>query len=671
MNLAVSDGLWNHRFFLICGGLAPLLLTSTTILAQTQDQFDDEESSASASSSFRLTFDPPEVIRDVTRDIRLNCVFSGRVTSQLKRISRVRLLKKSTSGWAQLAETRWYNMSVRRRHRPAASGAHWVLLKFRWNEARENIFGMYRCDLIGFDKAGNKFTESSAEVELYDVDLTNYLIGMKAEHTREINQLKKKIAYLENELLFQGVEVGSVKEDLVTLETNVDGRLANLSVQDIPGAALNTDLLLLKTDVELANSIIITNKNDIRSCHRELSSLNSSFADQLDQVKDDIEYLESDTAAMFSNLTVGDISGAVSENTVQSITENIALLGGDIYSVNENLSSLTQSLRNDLHTVEKDMVLLQEDVKSIYENASRLSQYITKNSGNISALHETVQSLQGIATSLKQKAVSQQADLDHIEDELDKIDNSITPLRTDLKSVDGVLSRLQKNISSNFRQLSNLQRDLTLTKDNYGLLDGKLSTLSSRVSSLDNAGDSISKELTSLKKGVSTVKEDTASISKNLSSVSSSVSLLQKEMNSKHSELAPLRTDIASAKDTSSATKKAITDLKAKFSALEGNVSGIKGDVTSFRHDYDTMKKKVSTLQTGLSSVQTKYNSLNSGLSSVKRQATSFKNSVSSLNHRINSVSSKQSSLERSLASMKSSNNRQYRRDRNRGRRRG
>ncbi|KAK3735785.1 hypothetical protein RRG08_036833 [Elysia crispata] len=48
----------------------------TYILAETQD------SGGNSPSAFYLTFNPPEVIRDVTRNIQMACVFNTREKSQ-------------------------------------------------------------------------------------------------------------------------------------------------------------------------------------------------------------------------------------------------------------------------------------------------------------------------------------------------------------------------------------------------------------------------------------------------------------------------------------------------------------------------------------------------------------------------------------------------------------
>ena len=168
------------------------------------------------------------------------CVFNTREKSQNVTNHDGRLLQKLVSGWEQLAEARWY-MSLREHHRTSGT-EHRVLLKFRWDVARDDVFGVYRCDFLGMDKMLNSVTESTAEIELPNLDLAAFLIKMKLEHRREIIHLNRKIGALENKLISQGGEVDSIKKDLVSIETNVTFSCANLSVANINGAAADKDL---------------------------------------------------------------------------------------------------------------------------------------------------------------------------------------------------------------------------------------------------------------------------------------------------------------------------------------------------------------------------------------------------------------------------------------------
>ena len=76
----------------------------------------------------------------------------------------------------------------------------------------------------------NIVTESTAEIELPNLDLAVFLSKMKLEHRREIIHLNRKVVALENRFISQGGEVDSIKKDLVSIETNVIFSCANLSV---------------------------------------------------------------------------------------------------------------------------------------------------------------------------------------------------------------------------------------------------------------------------------------------------------------------------------------------------------------------------------------------------------------------------------------------------------
>ena len=136
---------------------------------------------------------------------------------------------------------------------------------------------------------------------------------------------------------------------MVSIETNVNFSCANLSVANIDGAVADKDLRSLQTDVKSVLAEPSATKENATTAYLGVTDLNSSFIRHFDEVSDDVVSLKLETADKFDKLTFNDIVGAASEDTVRSIAENVVLLGGVIYSVNRNFSSLTETLKNDLY----------------------------------------------------------------------------------------------------------------------------------------------------------------------------------------------------------------------------------------------------------------------------------------------------------------------------------
>ncbi|GFR88404.1 hypothetical protein ElyMa_002516500 [Elysia marginata] len=108
------------------------------------------QSSSLSLRPFSLTLNTSHVILDVTRNIRFDCGYDGKAASQIRYMSSVRLVKKSDAGWAKITETSWYNVSLTAFTAKESNEKN--LLKYRWNLADHNIFGTYRCDVIGLTK---------------------------------------------------------------------------------------------------------------------------------------------------------------------------------------------------------------------------------------------------------------------------------------------------------------------------------------------------------------------------------------------------------------------------------------------------------------------------------------------------------------------------------------
>ena len=111
-------------------------------------------------------------------------------------------------------------------------------------------------------------------------------------------------------------------------------------------------------------------KENATTAYLGVADLNSSFTRQLDDVSDDVVFLKLETAGKFDKLTFNDIVRAASEDTVRSIAENIVLLGCDIYSVNRNLSSHTETLKNDVYNLIDGMASLEKAITSTEFNVS-------------------------------------------------------------------------------------------------------------------------------------------------------------------------------------------------------------------------------------------------------------------------------------------------------------
>ena len=159
---------------------------------------------------FQLTVSPPFVSRYTAHNMTLRCDRNPDVQTKMVEVSRIRILKQSTSGWDLVAEKRDIVSS------PTVSGTALasasitsdisnVFLQVIWDKIEDDNFGVFKCYTMGFDAKANPVTESSTEVNIHEFhNVIGHVVGIsnKAHRTmgdlknstvNEISQLKKKL----------------------------------------------------------------------------------------------------------------------------------------------------------------------------------------------------------------------------------------------------------------------------------------------------------------------------------------------------------------------------------------------------------------------------------------------------------------------------------------------
>ena len=196
-------------------------------------------------SSFTLTYTPDHVARGVTENVTLRCAHDGRTRSLLIEVARIRLLRKTGKGWALLAEKRDLEEPVILESDSLVTGStdggiQSTFLEVTWPIAVDLTMGVYRCDVIGFEKAARSAVDSTALVEITDVfvsDLIDMLLETKRQlaaqstATKEnvtirdvydiIDSLHQNYSFLKSESTSVQAELDSIKKEMKIIEENV------------------------------------------------------------------------------------------------------------------------------------------------------------------------------------------------------------------------------------------------------------------------------------------------------------------------------------------------------------------------------------------------------------------------------------------------------------------
>ncbi|KAK3781125.1 hypothetical protein RRG08_037582 [Elysia crispata] len=180
----------------------------------------------------QLTVSPPFVSRYTAQNMTLRCDRNPDVQTEMAEVSRIRILKQSTSGWDLVAEKRDIVSS------PTVSGTALasaiitgdisnVFLQVIWDKVDDDNFGVFKCYAMGFDVIANPVTESSTEVDIHEfhnvighvVDISNKahrtMGDLKNSTVDEISQLKKTLnkvsTFLDSLILWPGGYYGLLK----------------------------------------------------------------------------------------------------------------------------------------------------------------------------------------------------------------------------------------------------------------------------------------------------------------------------------------------------------------------------------------------------------------------------------------------------------------------------
>ncbi|GFR67813.1 apextrin [Elysia marginata] len=214
-----------HQFSL----LTSLLVLHPGVSLPVQDVSDP-------SMPFQLTVTPALVNRYTAKKMSVRCEHNVNVPTKLVEIFRIRIVKQSTSGWDLVAEQRDNEDS------PTVTGnvtalanskgeISQVFLQLTYDNIGPDCFGVYKCEVIGFDVASAALTERSSTLEVFESkNFINHLIGVSEDTQEKVQEMKNvteaKIASLETNLSIHETRLvrmesnqASTKDRVAKLET--------------------------------------------------------------------------------------------------------------------------------------------------------------------------------------------------------------------------------------------------------------------------------------------------------------------------------------------------------------------------------------------------------------------------------------------------------------------
>lgn len=191
---------------------------------------------------FQVKITPAFVNRITSQSMTLRCERNINVETRLAEIFRMRLVKQSASGWDLVAEQRDNeasptvsgNLTAFANVRGDISG---VFIEASWNSIGDDSFGVFKCDVTGFDALDDVIVESSSLIEVFEFkNFIHHLISVSKEAQENVEEMKNvtntEFARLNNKMqgLYQVVksEQSEVDHSLASIGSRLNSLEAGM-----------------------------------------------------------------------------------------------------------------------------------------------------------------------------------------------------------------------------------------------------------------------------------------------------------------------------------------------------------------------------------------------------------------------------------------------------------
>ncbi|RUS87591.1 hypothetical protein EGW08_004636 [Elysia chlorotica] len=589
---------------------------------------------------FSLTVSPEIVIRDVTKDIRVYCGYDGKTASQIQEISKVVLFKKTGENWIQLTESRWYNTPLKDAGMEVSYDQR-RLLKFKSELANQNVFGIYRCDVIGFDKWATSVTESSPEVELINRDLTSFLIETNSLQQRQIESLKEEIASLKAS---SNGELKTVKEHVYWLTM----KLKHLSTELVSG---------IKDQISLADEV----RQNISTLRENITDDKTSLETYLNGQRHDIVSIRGNYLSLKNEISVA-------KDDIRYNTVNISAL-------NDHINSITTSVENRFSSFETEVldnvtgVLAAEKktVSAVREQLGDINVHLSRLNHSFDAMDIGILSLKGDYGRTKSQVVGLVGNLQSVKESMTTLSGHVKAINRNISNVDMDVVDMKTNVSSLGINVNAIQEQVLRLSGNMSAVKTNVSRLHEDARIAEGKVMTYQTDLNNVYANMSAFTKDVNNLNKQMTSVEEKVkvsagivSLFRGDLNAMTRNVSSLRWSVNTAQVTSTALVQNISTLQGNLSSLTGDVNTVKRDIRTLGTDVDSVKAKTSNLDGQLNATKKQMSSLYGDVNSLKteraaftKEMTSLKTKVSAASYDVRNVQDKAVSTAREIASLK------------------
>ena len=189
----------------------------------------------SQESPFQLRVTPAVINRHSAEEMTLRCDHNSAGQTSLIDVLSLRIVKKSGSVWDVIAEQKDTEDHPTAEKGVTASAnikgdISTFFLQTRWDTVEEESFGVFRCDVTGYDINAMVVTESSPEVAIYDIgNVIGHFVSVANKTKERVKELKNwtevEISQLKTGL---GGQEKSTENEIIQLKNSTDTKLSEL-----------------------------------------------------------------------------------------------------------------------------------------------------------------------------------------------------------------------------------------------------------------------------------------------------------------------------------------------------------------------------------------------------------------------------------------------------------
>ncbi|GFR86154.1 apextrin [Elysia marginata] len=142
-------------------------------------------------TSFSLQFTPKQINRHTTKSMTLRCERNSSVQIEMVQVFRIRIVKKSESGWNLIAEQRGTETLPRGNGNVTASANIRgdiinTFLQASWDNIGNDSFGIYKCDVMGYDDRYNIVIKNTPEVYVRESKIPREHLAVLWKNTQKL-----------------------------------------------------------------------------------------------------------------------------------------------------------------------------------------------------------------------------------------------------------------------------------------------------------------------------------------------------------------------------------------------------------------------------------------------------------------------------------------------------